>query len=60
MNNEKKYKKYLNNRIIKYILIILALCITVLEILALCKVISFIWGLVAFIIFYVLKYFYTK
>lgn len=60
MNNEKKYKKYLNKKIMKYLLIFLGISIIVLEILALFNVISFIWGLIAFIIFYILKYFYTK
>ena len=53
--NDKKYREYKKNKLLKYVYVLLSLAVIVLETLALFKVISMIWGLIIFIIIYLLK-----
>ena len=53
--NDKKYNEYQKNKIKKYFYIILSALIIILEILALFNVISMVWGLILFILLYLLK-----
>ena len=55
MNNDDKIKKYQRKKILKWVIIILSIIVIVLEVLALFKVISMIWGLLLFIVIYILK-----
>ena len=54
-SNDDKIKKYKRQKLIKWIIIILSLAVIVLEILALFKIISMLWGILVFIIIYILK-----
>jgi len=53
--NDKKYREYKKNKLLKYVYVLLSLAVIVLETLALFKVINMIWGLIIFIIIYLLK-----
>ena len=55
MNNDDKIKKYRREKIKKWIIVILSLCVIALEILALLNVVSMLWGCLIFIIIYILK-----
>lgn len=55
MNNDDKIKKYQRKKILKWVIIILSIIVIVLEVLALFKVISMIWGLLLFVVVYILK-----
>lgn len=57
--NEKKYKEYQKKKILRYLIIIFSLITIILESLALFKVISYIWGLIPFLIYTIIKYFYN-
>ena len=58
--NDEKFKEYRKRKILKYLIILFCLFTIFLEGLALFKVISYIWGLIPFIITYIIKYFYVK
>ncbi len=60
MTNDDKYQKYLLKKIYKYLIIFLSLVTIFLESLALFKTISYLWGLIPFILIYIVKYFYYK
>jgi len=60
MNNEVRYKEYKKKKILKFLILIFSLIVIVLEILAIFKVIHFVWGLMSFGIVYLLKYFFQK
>ena len=53
--NDNKIKSYQYKRLLKWIIILLSLFVIVLEILALLDIISMIWGVLLFIIIYILK-----
>ena len=53
--NDDKYKAYLKNKRFKYVFIGVSILIIVLEILALLNKISMLWGLVLFVILYIIK-----
>ena len=53
--NEKKYDEYRKKQMLRYLYIFIALSVIVVEILVLCNMIHVIWGIVAFIILYLLK-----
>ncbi len=53
--NDQKIKDYKKNKLEKWFLIGALISVIVLEILALCNVISMIWGLVIFIIVYLFE-----
>lgn len=53
--NDEKVKAYQRQKILKWIIIILSIAVIVLEVLALLKIISMLWGLLVFIIIYILK-----
>lgn len=57
--NDLKIKEYKKIKIYKYLIITLSLLTIILESLALFKVISYVWGLIPFVICYIVKYFYT-
>ena len=54
-SNDDKIKKYQRQKLLKWIIIILSISVIILEVLALFKIISMIWGLIVFIIVYILK-----
>ena len=58
--NDQKYHNYQKNKVFKYIYVVLSIAVIILEILALFRVISMLWGLVIFIIIYLLKKFLLK
>ena len=58
-NNDLKIKEYKKKKIYKYLIITLSLLTIILESLALFKVISYVWGLIPFVLCYIVKYFYT-
>ena len=58
MNNEEKFKEYKINKILRYSIIVLSFLIIFLEALALFNVISYLWGLIPFIISCIVKYIY--
>ena len=60
MTNEEKVKKYYIKKIIRYLRIITCLAVIFLEGLALFGTISYVWGLIPFIIGCVLKYIAEK
>ena len=53
--NDIKYKEYKKKVIEKDLYIILCIVVIILEILALFNIISFIWGLIVFVLIYLLK-----
>lgn len=53
--NDQKIKDYKKKKLEKWVLIGALISVIVLEILALCNVISMIWGLVIFIIVYLFE-----
>lgn len=57
--NDLKIKEYKKKKIYKYLIITLSLLTIILESLALFKVISYVWGLIPFVLCYIVKYFYT-
>ena len=58
-NNDLKIKEYKKKKIYKYLIITLSLLTIILESLALFKVISYVWGLIPFVLCYIIKYFYA-
>ena len=57
--NDQKIKEYKKRKILKYLIIFLSLLTITLESLALFKMISYVWGLIPFVICYIVKYFYS-
>lgn len=55
MDNDEKLKKYQKKKVLNVVILLLSLITIVLEILALFKVINMIWGIIIFIIIYLLK-----
>ena len=55
MNNEKRLQEYRKKKLIKILILILSVVIVILEFLAICKIIHYIWGLIVFIIAYLIK-----
>ena len=58
-NNDLKIKEYKKKKNYKYLIIILSLLTIILESLALFQVISYLWGLIPFVLCYIVKYFYA-
>ncbi len=58
--NEKKYNDYRKKKILKYLYLFLAVLVVVAEVLALFNIINMVWGIVAFIVLYILKKFLIK
>jgi len=54
--NDLKYKNYKQQQIIKYSVIVLSFLTIVLESLALFGMISYLWGLIPFVLTYFIKY----
>ena len=59
-NNDKKIKEYRKKQIFKYSIIITSFMVIVLEAFALFGVISYLWGLIPFVINCIIKYIYEK
>ena len=59
-NNDKKLKEYKKKQILKYLMIICSLSVIVLESFALFNVISYLWGVIPFVLNLIIKYFYEK
>ncbi len=53
--NDQKYNDYRKKKILKYLYLFLAVLVVVVEILALFNIINIVWGIVAFIVLYILK-----
>ena len=58
--NDLKYKNYKQQQIIKYSVIVLSFLTIVLESLALFGMISYLWGLIPFVLTYLVKYLFIK
>ncbi len=54
-SNDEKIKKYKMQQVKKWLIIILSLVVIILEVLALFKVCSMLWGLIIFVLIYILK-----
>ena len=57
--NDQKIKEYKKRKILKYLIIFFSLLTITLESLAIFKMISYLWGLIPFVICYIVKYFYS-
>ena len=57
---DKRIKEYQLKHILRYVWLILSLATIVLEILALCKVIHFVWGVITFILASIIKIYVQK
>lgn len=53
--NKEKYNDYRKKKFLRYLYLFLALLVVVVEVLALFNIINIVWGIVAFIVFYILK-----
>ena len=53
--NDVKYKEYKKKKLINAIIILISITIIILEVLALFQVINMVWGLILFVILYLLK-----
>ena len=53
--NDVKYKEYRKQKILQYLILILSIIVIILEVLALFKKISMLWGIGIFAIMYILK-----
>lgn len=60
ISNEDRYSLYRKKKILKYLLLFLSLCVVVLEVLALFKIVHYIWGLVVFLVVYLIKKVFVK
>ena len=60
MTNDDKVKRYRRKKIYRYLIIILSFMIVVLESFALFNVISYLWGLIPFVINCIVKYLNDK
>ncbi len=57
---DKKVREYQLKSVLRYVWLILSLATITLEILALCKVISFLWGVGTFILASIIKIYVQK
>ena len=53
--NKEKYNDYRKKNFLRYLYLFLALLVVVVEVLALFNIINIVWGIVAFIVLYILK-----
>jgi len=60
VTNEEKYNKYKRKKIYRYLIIILSFSVIVLEAFALFNVISYLWGLIPFVLSCIVKYLNEK
>lgn len=60
MNNEQIEREYKKKKIARLLIIVLSFLVIVLESLALFKIISYLWGLIPFVLSCIVKYFYEK
>ncbi len=60
MNNEQIEKEYKKKKIARLLIIVLSFLVIVLESLALFKIISYLWGLIPFVLSCIVKYFYER
>jgi len=58
--NDLKYKKYKGEKMLKYSVIVLSFLTILLESLALFGMISYLWGLIPFVLTYLVKYLFIK
>ena len=56
MTNEEKFNKYKRKQIYRYLIILLSFSVIVLEAFALFNVISYLWGLIPFVLSCIVKY----
>lgn len=59
-NNDKKVEYYKKKTILKYLLIVCSLSVIVLEAFALFNKISYLWGLIPFLLNCIIKFLYEK
>lgn len=59
-NNDKKVEYYKKKQILKYLMLLCCLSVIVLESFALFNKISYLWGLIPFLLNCIIKYFYEK
>ena len=60
MTNDEKYNVYKKKKILRYLIISFSLVTIFLESLALFRVISYLYGLIPFVLLYIVKYYYAK
>ncbi len=60
MTNDEKYNVYKKKKILRYLIIFFSLVTIFLESLALFRVISYLYGLIPFVLLYIVKYFNAK
>lgn len=60
MNNDKIYNSYKRKKIYRYLIILFSFMVIVLESFALFKVISYLWGLIPFVLSCIVKYLNEK
>ena len=60
MTNDEKYNIYKKKKIFRYLIILFSLLTIFLEALALFRVISYLYGLIPFVLLYIVKYFNAK
>lgn len=58
--NDKKIKEYKKKQILKYLMIFFSFLVVVLESFALFNKISYIWGIIPFLLNCIVKYLYQK
>lgn len=56
MTNEEREKHYKRKKTYRYLIIVLSFLVIVLESFALFKVISYVWGLIPFVLSCIIKY----
>ena len=60
VTNEERYSKYNRKKLYRYLIIILSFMVIVLESFALFKVISYLWGLIPFVLSCIVKFLNEK
>ena len=58
--SDKKLREYRQKQILKSLMIVCSLSVIVLESFALFNVISYLWGVIPFVLNLIIKYFYEK
>lgn len=56
VTNEERFNQYKRKQIYRYLIIVLSFSVIVLESFALFKVISYLWGLIPFVLSCIVKY----
>ena len=60
VTNDEKVKRYKKRKIYRYLIILFSFMVIILESFALFKVISYLWGLIPFVLSCIVKYLYQR